>query len=309
MIKKFRKITFTSVFAFLVLIGSLYSQETAISAFGEGCDAFFKEDWASAVISLRKAITYSECKNPDTLYMLISAEMYLDDNDSALKDCDEFLTSYKRSMYYPNVQFIKGKTLYKLGQFENAISVLSEFCSKNEKNDSLGVSELYPSALYLIAESLYADYNYEEAKNIYSKILIDYPDSDKALPSQYRLENIEQYAREQKLLYLLKQTGEEYLSAKEDYEKQLRLYNSQTSSSVREKLTESQQKNVDLENKINELNQQLSDLQKEKESSGDDGFIIITSNDGNSEAIRKLKLKALDAQNLINKQAQNEKSN
>ena len=301
MIKKFVKITFT--FVLLSIASFLYSEEAAVAAFGLGCEAFFKEDWTSSVISLRKALSYSECNNPDTLYMLISAEMYLDDNESALADCDDFLLKYKKSMYCPNVQFIKGKALYKLGQYDDSIAVLSDFCSKNENNENSGVNGLYPSALYLIAESLYADFNYDEAKNIYSKIIIDYPDSDKFLASQYRLENIEQYTREQKLLYLLKQTGEEYLAAKEDYEKQLKLYNSQSSPSVREKLNESQQKNSDLEAKIEGLNSQLSSLQNEIDSTKTE-FITITSNDGDMEAIRKLKLKALDAQNLINKQAE-----
>ena len=49
------------------------------------------------------------------------------------------------------------------------------------------------------------------------------------------------------MLYLLKQTGEEYLSAKEDYEKQLRQYNSESVALTRQKLQETQIRNEELE--------------------------------------------------------------
>ena len=81
---------------------------------------------------------------------------------------------------------------------------------------------------------------------------------------QRGIENIAQRSREEKLLYLLKQTGEEYLSAKEEYEKQLKLYNSDAINSTRDKLMETQQKNKDLEEQIRNLEAQIDTLKAEQ---------------------------------------------
>ena len=229
----------------------------AVLAFVEGCQAYSKGEWENAVFSLRKAIAYGENEDPDAYYMLISAEMYNSDYKSALNDCNSFLERFPDSIYNSRIHYFKGRILYSLKDYEMAIIVLSDYCHQYQ-ND-----EMYPYALYYIAESLYSAYKYEESAALYERIVSEYPDSDRVGPSQYRLESIAQRTREEKLLYLLKQTGEAYLSAKEDYEKQLRLYNAESISSTRQKLSEAQQKNEELENQIKALEKEIADLRTE----------------------------------------------
>ncbi|MCR5435883.1 MAG: tetratricopeptide repeat protein [Treponema sp.] len=267
---------------------------TGQNTFMQGCEAYSRGDWESAVILLRKAIQYSENNTDDAKYMLITAEIYSGDNKSALADCDDFLKTYRRSLYKDRVLYLKGKLLYLLGDYENAIMILSDFCHKNEKN------ELYPSALFYIAESLNAGYKYDEAEAIYERIIVQFPGNEKVSASQYRIESIAQRSREEKLLYLLKQTGEEYLAAKEDYERQLKLYNAEGAGSTRDRLADAQQRNRELEEQVKELENQIALLKAEREKREAEDQRVESENEkaalqkekDNEDAVRKLKQKA-----------------
>ncbi|MBO4857261.1 MAG: hypothetical protein J5527_01945 [Treponema sp.] len=325
-------LSFCMLFFMLTCGSTAFASESASAAYLEGCKAFSRGEWSSAVFLLKKAASYTENNNPDTFYMLIAAEIYAEDYRTALSDCDDFMKVFIDSIYIPRIQYMKGKVLYSLGEYEKSIVVLSDFCHRNEDD------ELYPLALFYIAECLFTDYKYEEAEAIYERIVVSYPSCEKVAAAQYRIENIAQRSREEKLLYLLKQTGEEYLAAKEDYEKQLRLYNSEAINTTRERLADAQQKNRDLEEQIAELEAQINTLKEEKElqaqqaqlalqlqaekqnQSGDaDQTAAQTADQStenteaqtevkkkaeseNSEAIRILKAKAFLIQSMMNKQ-------
>ncbi len=280
------------------------------SAFVEACKAYTKGEWSEAKFMLKKAVTYPENMNPDTYYMLISAEIYDNDNRSALDDCNFFIDNFPQSMYYSRICYQKGRLLYTLGEYEKAVIVLSDFCHR------YGDDDLYSYALFYIGESLFAGYKYDEAGSIYEQIVNEYPESSKTPAAQYRLETILQRGREEKLLYLLKQTGEEYLAAKEEYERQLRLYNSESIDTTRQKLNAAQAKNEELELKIVALEAQLEELknnsfvqaknQIEEETSTytyngteEEDVPAPEPYDENRDRIRLLKQKALEAQKML----------
>ena len=300
------------IFAVCLFCGAgsaLFASDASSAAYLEACKAFSRGEWESAELLLQKAVAYPQNNNADTNYMLITAEIYAEDNTRALKDTEAFLHNYPGSIYTPRVQYMRGKLLYSLGDYEKAIIVLSDFCHQYES------SELYPSALFYIAESLYAGYKYDEAETLYERILTQYPDSDKVSASQFRMETIAQRSREEKLLYLLKQTGEEYLAAKEDYEKQLRLYNSEAINTTRERLLDSQAKNQELEEQIRDLENQIAELKAEQQARSDQEQAIIvaakkddvfTETSPTDEDIRLLKQKARLVQWLIDGENQND---
>ncbi|MBP5602909.1 MAG: tetratricopeptide repeat protein [Treponema sp.] len=303
------KKTLCVVCALWLICGALFAGETSSSAYLEACKAFSRGEWSSAELLLRKAVAYPQNNNADTNYMLITAEIYAGDDNRALVDTEAFLRNYPDSIYTPRIQYMRGKLLYSLGEYEKAIIVLSDFCHQNE------TSELYPAALFYIAESLYAGFRYDEAETIYERIISQYPDSDKVSASQFRLESIAQRSREEKLLYLLKQTGEEYLAAKEDYEKQLRLYNSEAINTTRERLVDAQQKNQELEEQIRDLENQIAELKAEQEARNDQEQAVIvaakkedvfTETSPANEDLKLLKQKARLVQWLIDGEKQNE---
>ena len=298
-VKKFTAaaVLFTSVFMYAL------ASESAASAFVEACKSYTRGDWSDAKFMLKKAVSYKENLNPDTYYMLIMAEVYDGDNKTALDDCNFFLDNFSDSLYYSRVYYQKGKLLYQLGEFEKSIVVLSDFCHLYT-ND-----ELYSHALFYIGESLFAGYKYDEAGAVYERIVTEYPESPKTPAAQYRLETILQRGREEKLLYLLKQTGEEYLSAKEEYERQLRLYNSEAMDSTRQKLTAAQARNETLEKQIAELELQIAALKSNQEESdriiqelkeaGEKDIPAPEPFDERKYQLKLLKEKALEAQKML----------
>jgi tetratricopeptide (TPR) repeat protein len=174
---------------------------------------------------------------------------------------------------------------------------------------------MYAAALFWIAESFYASYNYVESKSLYERILNEFPDDPKASAAQYRIETINQRSREEKLLYLLRETGEEYLSAKEAYERQLKLYSSETAEEIRKKLINLQERNKQLESKLSDYEKQLQsqnqeklDMQKKYESviKNLENDVKSIKENQNAEFIRQLKEKASQTQQLLDKKTQAE---
>ena len=278
-------------------------------AFVQGAEAFKKGEWISSVFLFRKALTYSENYNAETLYMLITAEMYAGEYKSAFNDCEQFIQNFYDSPYISYILYHKGRALFYLGEYEKAILVLSDYCHQYPEH------EMYAAALFWIAESFYASYNYVESKSLYERILNEFPDDPKASAAQYRIETINQRSREEKLLYLLRETGEEYLSAKEAYERQLKLYSSETAEEIRKKLINLQERNKQLEAKLSEYEKQLQsqnqeklDMQKKYESviKNLENDVKSIKENQNAEFIRQLKEKASQTQQLLDKKTQAE---
>ena len=153
-----------------------------------------------------------ETNGPEPLYLLVMAQMFKGDYDGVLSDAKKFETLYPKSEYRQYVDYQKGRALYYLGDYKNSISVFAKFCGEFPNSD------MFPSALFWMAEGLYQSYHFDEAKGILERIVNEYPNSAKYTESCYRLDLIVQREKEEKLLYLLKVTNEEFLASKNDFE-------------------------------------------------------------------------------------------
>ncbi len=110
-------------------------------------------------------------------------------------------------------------------------------------------------------------------------------------------------------MYLLKQTGEEYLSAKEEYERQLRLYNSEAMDSTRQKLNAAQARNESLEKQVSELEMEIAALKNSKvesdriiqelQEAGEKDVPAAEPFDEKKYQLQRLKEKALEAQKML----------
>ena len=210
-----------------------------------GYESYRNEDWTSAMFFFRKAVAVSGGVTDETWYMLIMSEMYAGEYKGALSDCDTFMQKFSFSMYLPYIQYQKGRCQHFLGQNESAVLTLSDFCHQYPSHD------LYASALYWIAESFHAEYNYNAARGLYERIIMDFPRDTKVGAAQYRIDAIDQKSREEKLLYLLKVTGEENLAAREDYERQLKLFEAEDKIGLQKRLADAQQRIQELETALN----------------------------------------------------------
>lgn len=267
------------------------SQSPAVTAFVQGAKAFGAGEWTSSIFLLRKAVSYPENFTAETWYMLITAEMYAGEYKNAFQDCETYARNFPDSPYDSYVLYHRGRALFCMGEYEKSVLILSDFCHQYPEH------EMYPSALYWIAESFFATYNYEDAELLYNAVVNDYPDDAKADSAQYRLETIRQAAREEKLLYLLKETGEEYLAAKEEYERQLKLSGIESTSDARRRILDLQRQNADNERHILELEHEIAQL---KEKLGDE---VAKNSDIKKETyflLQDLKRKAAETQKLLN---------
>ena len=251
---------YTLLILFLLSGYSLFSQASGqslpVTAFVQGAKAFSSGEWTSSIFLLRKAVSYPENFNPDTWYMLITAEMYAGEYKNAYQDCETYMQNFPESPYDSYVLYHRGRALFCMSEYEKSVLILSDFCHQYPDH------EMYPSALYWIAEAFFEAYNYDDAEVLYSAIVNDYSDDAKADSAQYRLEIIKQAAREEKLIYLLKETGEEYLAAKEEYERQLRLSGVDSTSDARRRILDLQRTNADLERRVLELENENEELQE-----------------------------------------------
>ena len=206
-----------------------------------GYQAFSASDWNSAAFFLRKAVMDPSNDTPESWYMIIMSQVYMQDWENAIRDADVFLMKFPDSSLRPNIQYQKGKALYCSGDTEAAVNVLADFCHQNPD------SQLYPSALFWIAESFFGDYDFDTAGPLYGKIVESFPDSEKIPEAKARLHLIAQRDREEKLLYLLKVTGEEYLNSKEDYERRIHELQTAGAKGLPRKLQDAQERIAELE--------------------------------------------------------------
>lgn len=229
----------------------LWAQETDVKdlAMLQGYEAFRNGDWVSALFFLRKAASY-EGASEETWYLLILSEMHGQEYETAIADCQQYMSLFPEGTFYPLVEYQYGRALYSSGQYQGAVEQFTDFCH------SYPDSEFYSSALFYIAESFFNEYNYASAKVLYQRLIEDYPSSERAPEAEDRLQVIAQTEREEKLLYLLRVTGEEYLAAKEDYEKQLRKYQSEDSMGLQEQLSKSFSDMKEMKTTVDELQYQ-----------------------------------------------------
>lgn len=294
--KKF--LTFICCCAILSLT-NVYSQQAATSDYLlQGLNAYQSGNWDTAILSFKKAILIPETNSQEVLYMLIMSEMFAGKYDDVLADSEDFYTLYPKSEYRKYIDYQKGRSLFYLERYSDSLKVFQDFCSKNEKD------ELFSSALFWTAESFYATYYLEDAKKIYERIISDFPNSIKYTEAVYRLDLITQRENEEKLLYLLKVTGEEYLSSKQNYERQIKQYETEESIGLRTQLRTSRNNEKALQASVSELkaenellSKRLAELQEKYANLSTEKQ--TTSKEEYTKRLQELKEKASKIQEVI----------
>lgn len=237
-------ITLIAVLCLLLCTSGLYAETSQNSLLVQGLEAYRRGDWTSALFFLRKAGTQPENINAETWYVLVMSEMYAGDYESVLSDGNSFISRFPRSSYVPQIEYQMARAHFIREEYSQSVESFTAFCNSYPDH------ELIPSALFWMAESLYQTFHFDEAAPVFERIVKEFPDSPKVTEAAFRIELLNQRAREEKLLYLLRVTGEEYLAAREDYERQIK--ESQTDELVNLKKAVSS-----LQSQIDELQSQL----------------------------------------------------
>ncbi len=260
------KTFFAVCFALFLCAASLVqAQDTPRYAYDEdlvyGLEAYKNKDWSNALFFLRKASGVKESSSEEVWLLMILTEMHVSDYYAVLRDADVFSRRFPSSRYIPHIEYQIQLARFGLGLYEESAEGFSAFAATYSDHP------LLPSALFWAGESLYRQYEYARALPLYKRVVDEYPESSKYAESVYRIELLKQREREEKLLYLLRVTGEEAASAREDYERQVKLLQGEEALSLKrnvqkleEKLAalqtsyeESRQQNEALNTRVNEL--------------------------------------------------------
>lgn len=196
----------------------VFAQAANGNALLPGLEAYAREDWVSAILHFKKLTSDKRSASSDALYWLVLSEMSAKDYEAALLDANTYAAQYGTTARAADIAYQKGRALYQMQRYDESIEVFYDFVKQNPSHDMVS------SALFWIAESLYAYKNYERAALFYRTVLDEYPTSPKIEACTYRLELIARTAREEELLQLLKVTHEESLRAAEEYDKKSRNY-------------------------------------------------------------------------------------
>lgn len=304
-----RKLRILWAFLCLFVMGaSVFAQEfvSAKNFYGEDLspdtvlanayNAYAAGDYKSASFLFRRALSDRRNQSDGALYMLVMADVQIGDWQGAYADAEYFLSSYPESEYAPLIKYQAGRVLFNLGEHDKALMALGDFCHENPE------SVMYPSALFLIGECFYEGYDFKEARPFYECIVENFPSDEKAIESKYRLDSIDSYDRQEKLLYILQQTGENYLASKESYERTLRRYELENLLGVRGKSVSD-----NAENSYGCDSNEVKSIPAPAKSAAEEVVVIeetvsVEERSSILDALQKLKISAAEAQNLLDRE-------
>jgi TolA-binding protein len=184
--------------------------------------------WREAAGELRRA--EAEAVDPElkgeAYYWISLAELSSGDYRGAIRDMDALETTAPESKRLREIPYHKGRALYHLGRYDEALMLLELYAGGIGGASPPGSSAAArkSAALYWIGECLYAMGQLDYARDIFMTVSTDYPGSAKYEASSYRLGLINQKKIEEELLALLKWSHEESLRAIEEYQRRERSY-------------------------------------------------------------------------------------
>lgn len=248
-----------TVYVFLLFFFSL--SVCVASSFARGLDAYARGDWLKAIEHFQNSINNAKTENEieTSLYYLIMSLASSGKYKNAVNSSNIFLARYPNSVNYGDVLYQRGRIYCLLGLYEKALNELYSFIHKYPTHKSL------PSAYYWIAESLYLSGKLQESRDVFSRILLNYPMSVKAEQAKQRISLIDQIATQKELLTLLQLNQEqtqklsyELEQQQRDYEKRLSEYKDKIADKVDETrllevervLQEEKDKNAELYEKL-----------------------------------------------------------
>jgi TolA-binding protein len=193
-----------------------------------GLEFYQQSRWREAVTEFRRAqdeAVDSELK-AEALYWVALSEISARDYGGAIRDMDQMELIAPESRRLRDIPYHKGRALYYLGRYEEALMLLKLYADQMGGMPPAG-SELAArksAAIYWIGECLYAMGQLDYARDVFTIVTQDYPRSAKFEASSYRLALIHQKKIEEELLNLLKWSHEESLKAIEEYQRRERSY-------------------------------------------------------------------------------------
>ena len=226
----YNKKAFFSLFLCLIAIGFSFSQTSGASLMArlqEGIQNYSQGNWNEAVAVLQPvAGTSNKTIAAEALFWIALAELSAGNYEKTLKDIDALEILDPQSNRIGELAYHRGRALFYLGRYNEAILYLNKYSGSFPPDEFLSQQDISKkaAALYWIGESLFAAGRFNTASDVFTHLIVDYPQSAKYEASTYRVALIEQKKAEAELLDLLKYSHEESLRIMEEYQRRERAY-------------------------------------------------------------------------------------
>lgn len=197
----------------LILLSPVAAQTVSNEKVLEGLEFLKAGDFEKAASSFEGVLAREALLefHDDAIYWLLKTRIALGDYSEAAELAYRYTIMFPAEERIEEIAYQSARLLLLEGDAESAILALSDFI------DEYPDSDLVPSALYWIGESLMVLGRLEEADAVFAEVLNRYPSSVKREASRYRRSEISLLFRERELLNLLKWSHEEYLRDTEDF--------------------------------------------------------------------------------------------
>ena len=272
------------------------AQSAPPSILSQGQDAYAKGDYLTALSQFQKLAADPEARNRPEPYLWLAKTYFavLDTKNAAL-NLDYYLQNFPKDPGRNDGIYLQARILYSDGDYPHAIQAFGQYLDLVPSGDQV------PNALFWMAESAFSLGHYEEASNLYTKIVQGYPSSFKLEASRYRLSVIDLRHREEELLKLLQWSHSEALNSAEEFQRREKAY--------QQALTAYQKRVLDLQSSdlgakiaaLEESNRQKDVLIVALKLQGPGGAdkAVPASDQGTTVRLLQLKIQALILQNQL----------
>jgi len=205
--------------ALLCALGSILVAETPPSALAQGQAAYSKGEYLTALTQFQKLVADPEARTkPEPFLWLAKTYFAVLDTKNAALNLDYYLQTFPKDPGHTEGLYLQARILYSDGDYSHAIQAFGQYLDLAPGGDQV------PNALFWMAESAFSLGHYEEASNLYNKIVQGYPSSFKLEASRYKLSVIDLRHREEELLKLLQWSHSEAINSAEEFQRREKAY-------------------------------------------------------------------------------------
>lgn len=208
-------------FLFLALCSVLTWPAAAdeASILAQGQSAYADGDYLGALSQFQKLVADPDTRGkPEPFLWLAKTYFAVLDTKNAALNLDYYLQNFPKDPSRTEGIYLQARILYADGDYGHSIQAFGQYLATAPTGDQV------PNALFWMAESSFALGHYDEAAELYNKIVQGYPSSFKLEASRYRLAVIDLRHREEELLKLLQWSHSEALNSADEYQRREKAY-------------------------------------------------------------------------------------
>lgn len=202
-------------FLFAFFFACLSVCVASTSNLSRALDSYARSDWKGAIKHLQNAINNakSEEEIETSLYYLVMSLASSGNYKNAVNSANMFISRYPKSSKKADIVYQRARLYCLLSLHNRSLKEFHNFVQKYPTHRSI------PSAYYWIGENLYLSGKLKEGRDVFSRVLLNYPTSPKAELAKQRISLIDQVATQRELLALLQLTQAEAVARSNKYEK------------------------------------------------------------------------------------------